>query len=302
MSLQKRTAYLLMIALMFAWGIEYIFAKQALDVMEPLTLVFFKYLIGFAVCMVIKLKTEGKSLMSRKDIPLFVFCAIAGEVGYFYLEYTAMEFLPVSLLTIILALVPALSFIVDKAVYKKKATGKIIAGILLSIAGVVLVIGTDYRVLFQGRLTGYLVAFGAVVSWNIYNFLTASLHDRYGTVTLTVNQLICTLLLTCPYAFAHMPDFNRVTLSTAGGILFLGLVGTGIGFLIYVRALHVLGPTVTAIVSNFLPVTATLFGWLILKEVISPLQMAGGAVVIAAGCLVIKEKGRLEELPDDRTN
>jgi drug/metabolite transporter (DMT)-like permease len=302
MSLQKRTAYLLMIALMFAWGIEYIFAKQALDVMEPLTLVFFKYLIGFAVCMVIKLKTEGKSLMRRKDIPLFVFCAIAGEVGYFYLEYTAMEFLPVSLLTIILALVPALSFIVDKAVYKKKATGKIIAGILLSIAGVVLVIGTDYRVLFQGRLTGYLVAFGAVVSWNIYNFLTASLHDRYGTVTLTVNQLICTLLLTCPYAFAHMPDFNRVTLSTAGGILFLGLVGTGIGFLIYVRALHVLGPTVTAIVSNFLPVTATLFGWLILKEVISPLQMAGGAVVIAAGCLVIKEKGRLEELPDDRTN
>lgn len=300
--MQKRTAYLLMIALMFAWGIEYIFAKQALDVMEPLTLVFFKYLIGFAVCMVIKLKTEGKSLMRRKDIPLFVFCAIAGEVGYFYLEYTAMEFLPVSLLTIILALVPALSFIVDKAVYKKKATGKIIAGILLSIAGVVLVIGTDYRVLFQGRLTGYLVAFGAVVSWNIYNFLTASLHDRYGTVTLTVNQLICTLLLTCPYAFAHMPDFNRVTLSTAGGILFLGLVGTGIGFLIYVRALHVLGPTVTAIVSNFLPVTATLFGWLILKEVISPLQMAGGAVVIAAGCLVIKEKGRLEELPDDRTN
>jgi|GEM_PF-416756 len=302
MSLQKKTAYLLMIALIFAWGIEYIFAKQALDVMESLTLVFFKYLIGFAICLIIKLKTEGKSLMRKKDIPLFVVCAIVGEIGYFYLEYTAMAFLPVSLLTIILALVPALSVIIDKAVYNKKTTGKIIAGILLSIAGVTLVIGMDYRVLFQGRLVGYLVAFGAVISWNIYNFLTASLHDRYQTATLALNQMICTLLLVGPWAMAHLPDPGRITAGTAGGILFLGIVGTGIGFVIYVRALHVLGPTITAILSNLLPVTTTLFGWLILKEVILPLQMVGGAVVIAAGCLVIKEKGRLEELPDDRTN
>lgn len=300
--MQKTTTYLMMIALMFVWGIEYIFAKQALDVMEPLTLVFFKYLLGLAICLSIKLKTEGRSLMRKKDIPVFIFCAIVGDIGYFSLEYTAMEFLPVSLITIVLALVPVLSVIVDRVVYKRKATWKIIAGIILSILGVALVIGMDYRVLFQGRLTGYLLAFGAVVTWNIYNFLTASLHDRYRTVTLTLNQILCTLLLAGPWALAHMPDPGRITAGTVGGILFLGLVATGIGFIIYVRVLHILGPTVTAVLSNFLPVTATLFGWLILKETILPLQMAGGAVMIAAGCLVIKEKGRLEELPDDRTN
>jgi drug/metabolite transporter (DMT)-like permease len=42
-----------------------------------------------------------------------------------------------------------------------------------------------------------------------------------------------------------------------------------------------------------------LFGWLILKETIQPAQMLGGAIVIAAGYLVIKEKGRLEELSHD---
>ena len=85
-----------------------------------------------------------------------------------------------------------------------------------------------------------------------------------------------------------------------GGILYLGTLSTGIGFIIQVRSLHILGPTVTAIFSNFLPVTTTLFGWLILKETILPVQVLGGAIVIAAGYIVIKEKGRAEELTDDR--
>ncbi len=296
---QKRNMYLLMIILVFAWGLEYIYAKQALDIMEPLSLVFFKYLIGITVPLIIKLKAEGKSLIRKKDIPLFVFCAIFGDIGYFYLEYTAMDYLPVSLITIVLAFVPALSIIIDKAIFKRKITRVMAAGVLISTVGVALVIGVDYQILFQGRLIGYLLAFGAVITWNLYNFLTASLHERYESATLTLNQMICTLLLVWPYALAHLPDRGTVTWGVVGGILYLGLLSTGIGFIIFVRSLHVLGPTVTAIFSNFLPVTTTFFGWLILKETISPVQMAGGAVVIAAGYLVIKEKGRLEELSHD---
>jgi drug/metabolite transporter (DMT)-like permease len=291
--------YLLMIILVFAWGLEYIFAKQALDVMEPLSLVFFKYLIGGAVTLIIKLKAEGKSLIRKKDIPLFVFCAIFGDIGYFYLEYTAMDFLPVSLITIVLAFVPALSIIIDKAIFKRKITRIMALGVLMSTFGVALVIGVDYKILFEGRLIGYLLAFGAVITWNLYNFLTASLHERYESATLTLNQMICTLLLVWPYALVHLPDPGTITLGVVGGILYLGILSTGIGFIIFVRSLHILGPTVTAIFSNFLPVTTTFFGWLLLKETISPVQMAGGAVVIAAGYLVIKEKGRLEELSHD---
>lgn len=290
--------YLLMTFLVFAWGLEYIFAKQVLVVMESLTLIFFKYTVGLLVVLAIKLKLEGKSLMRKKDIPLFIFCALFGEVGYFYLEYTAMDYLPVSLITIVLAFVPALSILIDRAVFKRKITKKIVFGIALSILGIILVIGVDYKILFQGRIVGYLMAFGAVVTWNLYNFLTASLHDRYESATLTMNQLICTILMVLPYALSHLPDPQSVTWEVTGGLLYLGILSTGAGFLIQVKSLHVLGPTVTAIYSNFLPITATLFGWLILKETISPIQLAGGAIVITAGYIVIKEKGRLEELND----
>lgn len=301
MNSNKKNMYLLMTVLVFAWGLEYIFAKQALNIMDPLTLVFFKYFVGLFLAAVIKFKTEGKSLFRKKDIPLFITCALFGEIGYFYLEYSAMEFLPVSLVTIVLAFVPALSILIEKALYKKKATKKMTVGIFVSILGITLIIGVDYHILFQGRLVGYLLAFGAVISWNLYNFLTASLHERYGSATLTFNQIICSILLVWPYAFTHLPEPGSITIGVVGGVLYLGLFSTGIGFIIYVKALNVLGPTVTAIYSNFLPVTTTLFGWLILKETISVLQMAGGLLVIYAGYLVIKEKGRLEELSDDGT-
>ena len=121
------------------------------------------------------------------------------------------------------------------------------AGVLLSIVGIALVIGVDYKILFQGRLIGYLLAFGAVITWNLYNFLTASLHDRYESATLTLNQMICTFLLVWPYAFTHLPERGTITPSVVGGILYLGIFSTGIGFIIFVRSLHILGPTVTAI-------------------------------------------------------
>ena len=52
--------------------------------------------------------------------------------------------------------------------------------------------------------------------------------------------------------------------------------------------------------SNFLPVTATIFGWLFLGETIGMMQFAGGALVIASSCVVIAEKGKMEEQLNDR--
>lgn len=295
MKSQKKLMYLLMIFLMLTWGLEYIFAKQALTVIKPLTLIFFKYLIGYIIVLIIKLKAEGKKFMKKRDIPIFLFCALFGEIGYFYFEYTAMEFLPVSIITIVLAFVPALSILIDKAVFKKNITRRMTIGIFFCIFGIILVMGVDYYSLFQGKIIGYMLAFSAVITWNLYNFLTASLHGRYESATLTLNQMTCTLLMIWPYAIANLPSRETITWEIIGGILFLGILGTGVGFIIMVRSLYILGPTVSATFSNFLPVTTTLFGWLFLDEILSPMQLLGGSIIIAAGYIVIREKGRVEE-------
>lgn len=297
---EKSTAFLLMCVLVCLWGLDYVFAKAALEVLEPLNLLFLKYVTGAVLVLAVKLKQDRKSVIRVKDIPFFVICSLSGEILYNFCEYTAMDYIPVSLITIILSFVPAVSIIAERVFFKKRFTAKMMLGIIICIIGVAIVIGADFSELLHGRLIGYLLAFGAVIAWNVYNFMTASLSENYSSPSMTLNQLICTMLIIGPYAVHTMPPAETFTPGVIGGIIYLGLVSAGLGFMIMVLGLKVLGPTISAMFSNFLPVTATFFGWMFLGETIGIMQFIGGAVVIASSCIVIKEKGKMEERLDDR--
>ena len=290
----KIIVYILMSCLVTTWGFDYVVAKHALELLQPLTLLSLKYAIGLIPIFIIKMKTDRKGMVRKKDIPLFILCSIFGEILYFTCEYTAMDYIPVSLITIILAFVPAFVIIIERVVFKRKATKAMGIGVVVCVLGVVLIIGVDIEQLLQGRWIGYLLAFGAVLCWNAYNFLTASLHENYTSITLTCTQLICTSLLILPYAIHTMPPAESFTPPIIAGLIYLGVINAGIGFLITVRSLHVIGPTASAMFSNFLPVTSTFFGWLFLGEMITGMQVVGGVIVIASACVVIREKGKLE--------
>jgi len=302
--LNKRTkgAHVLMLLLLMIWGLEYVAAKWALAKLDIFTLIGFKYILAIMLIGTIKFasKTERKNFIRKKDIPVFITCAIAGEIFYYFCEYEAMDYMPVSLITMILAFVPAVSVVTEKLLYKRSPTMPIIAGIIMSVLGIALIIGADFRILFQGRIIGYILCAGAVLSWNLYNFVTDHLSGGYGTITIAFNQILCTLLLTFPYMISHLPAAYQLTPRVVGGVLFIGILSAGIGFMIYVYSLSILKPTTMAVYSNFLPVTTTIFGWLILGEMISPLQILGGVVVISAGYIVIREKGKLEGPSNDR--
>ena len=292
---ERNVVFLLMCVLVCAWGLDYIVAKSALELLEPLNLLFLKYTMGVLVVFIAKMIKDRKFYVRSRDIPFFIICSLTGEILYYFCEYSSMDYLPVSIITIILAFVPAVSIIAERVVFKKRFTAKMMLGVLICVIGVGIVIGADFRELLQGRAIGYLLAFGAVVSWNIYNFITAKISRNYASPTMAFNQLICTILILGPYAIHTMPPVDTFTPEIVGGIMYLGFVSAGMGFMITVRSLKVMGPTISAMFSNFLPETATFFGWIFRGEAIGAAQFIGGAVVIASSCIVIKEKGKMEE-------
>lgn len=293
--MNRKLAHILMVFTVTSWGFEYALAKDAMLVIEPITLVCFKYTVALFVIALVKFKLEGKSGMKRADIMLFMLCAATGEVLYFYMEYEAMNYMPVSLITILLTFVPVVSIFVEWIAFKVKPSMALMIGVLVSLCGLVMIVGVDVGTILQGRVIGYLLCFGAIISWNIYNFITSSLGARYQPLTLTFNQLTCTVLLSWPLALANLPDPSQINFLVVGEVLYLGIISGGVGFVIYVSALYTLGPTTVSVYANFMPITATFFGWILLHELITEVQMIGGIIVVAAGYFVIREKGRLEE-------
>lgn len=294
---ERGLAHALMIFLVIAWGFDYVAAKWALEVLPSWNLMFFKFALGLVVVWMIKIVLRKKWFMRKKDVPIFIACAIFGQVCYYACEYNAMALMPVALISIVLSFVPVVSIILERILYKRKANGKIYLGILGCLLGIAFVVGADMSIMTGGRGLGYLLAIGAVFCWNIYNFITAGLKG-YDSLTLSLNQLLCGTILLTPGMFHSMPPASAYTMPVVFGILWVGLVDSGLGYLIVVYALQKLGPTTNAVYSNFLPVTTAFFGAVLLGEHLTWLQILGGIIVIAAGFLVIWEKGKIDELAE----
>jgi drug/metabolite transporter (DMT)-like permease len=283
-----KLSYTLMTLLVCLWGLEFIVAKKALEDFDPLTLVFFKYSVAVAVLTPIKLAIDRRINIRRKHIvPLFV-CALFGEIIYYVSEYQALSYISVAVLTIILSFVPLLSILIEWVFFGRRPSSLMIAGVCACILGIALVIGIDLGQL-RGAPFGYVLGAVAVLVWNIYNFFTERLTGAFTVLDLTLYQIVCTLILLAPYMLANPPALASMTPAALGGALYLGL-SNALGFFIYVNALSVLGSTPCALYTTFMPVTAAFFGWILLKETLRPLQIAGGAIVIASACAVLRQK------------
>ncbi|MDR3305484.1 MAG: DMT family transporter [Clostridiales Family XIII bacterium] len=293
----KKFAYLTMIIVVVAWGYEYVAAKAALTAIAPLALVCVKYSLGIIVLLTVKSIVDRRFFFGRRDIPLLLVCAVFGDIIYFACEYGAMSYLPVSVISIVLAFVPAVSVLLEYILWKRRANMRIGLGIAVGIVGVALVIGGDFSAFLSGSAAGYLLVFGAVFAWNIYNFSTVKLTGSYHPLDLTLYQSVCAALLSLPFLLHSLPPAELFfSEEVFAGVLYLGLFSEGCGFLIYVNALRAIGPTPISLYSNMLPVSTTFFGWLLLGEHIGPIQIAGGAVVVAAGVMVIWEKDKLDTI------
>jgi drug/metabolite transporter (DMT)-like permease len=185
-----------------------------------------------------------------------------------------------------------LSIILEIFIYKVKPTLAIVLGIAACIAGVALVVGADFAALIGGKVFGFLLALVAVISWNIYNFLTAKLSGDYKPLDVTIYQLIAAVIVSLPYALFNLPPASAVDPQLIYDILYIALPGTCFSFVVYINSVRSIGVTPSALFSNMLPVTSTFFGWLFLGEMIAPLQIVGGIIVVAAGAVVIWLKGK----------
>ena len=292
----KKFNYILMAILVVNWGFEYIAAKAALDTLAPIVLVFFKYSVSMLLFLIIKMIRDRRFPFRKKDILPFAICAVIGDIIYFASEYQAMSYLPISVLTIVLALIPAVSIITEFLIYKRRPNTAIVLGIVCCVIGVGMVVGADFDKLLSGRLIGYFLAIFAVLAWNTYNFVTENLTKSYSILDLSLYQAVGVFIIAAPYVFFNLPPAGQVDMTVVLAVVYLGLLSAGVGLLIYVNAVRVIGVTPVALYSNMMPITSSFFSFIILHETIMPLQIVGGVVVITSACVVIWQKDKSDRV------
>ncbi len=154
-----------------------------------------------------------------------------------------------------------------------------IVAALIGMAGVGLLVLTPSAALDP---IGIVAGLAGAVSMAFGTVLTRRWAPPVSTLTVTAWQLTAGGLLLLPVALLLEPAPPVPTLANILGMAWLGLIGAALTYILWFRGLSRIGPTVAAPLGFLSPLVATLLGWGVLGQSLTPLQIIGVVTVLAS--------------------
>jgi drug/metabolite transporter (DMT)-like permease len=160
-----------------------------------------------------------------------------------------------------------------------------IAALGLAVIGFVAMTGDAVE---SAGAVGLLLSLAAMVTFVALVLVNKPLADTYGGVRAAQMQMTGAGLLVLPVVVFGV-DFPAPQPSWLW-LLVLGVVHTGAFIAVYLSCLSVVGATTTGVLGYLEPATAVLWAWIVLGEKPSPATLIGGAAILAAGLLVVRNE------------
>ena len=243
--------------------------------------VLFRTLIGGALLTALVLLRGGfdRAALQQEALPLLLGGAALGLNWVALFE--AYRLLNVSLATLIYYAGPMLILLLSPLLFREKLTGAKIAALCLVGVGLVLISGSIALggLSAAGLLTAAVSAlfYAALIAFNKRIVRTGGLQTAAVELDVAFAVVLVYVLLT-----AGLPRPGAADLPW---LAVIGLVNTGLAYLLYFSGLQKLPGQSVALLSYADPVSALLFSALLLHEAMTPVQLLG-AVLIIGGAMV----------------
>lgn len=193
----------------------------------------------------------------------------------------ALQRAPIGNVLLVIYLAPVGIAVLAPRVLGERVTPRTIGALGLAVAGIALVASQTVAAEADGMW--FAVASAALYVW--LALLNKPLTSAYGGARLAFTQLLLAAVVLLPFAAAA--DVGEPSWSWLW-LVGLGLGHTALAVAIYLTALERLPATRVAVLLYLEPVSAVLFGWLLLEESPGAATLAGGLLVVAAGLLVAR--------------
>ncbi|HEV2564704.1 MAG TPA: DMT family transporter [Microvirga sp.] len=213
-------------------------------------------------------------------------------VGICYLS--SVSFIPVTVAAVVFYTFPVLIVLASPFVEGTRLTPALLGVVALAILGVALVVGPAFADL---DWRGLALAFGASIATAI-QFFAAARCRRTGVMAKTfwIHLLVLPTAALISLAAGQLAPPSILALAPFAVAMTIG--GYVAGFVLQFLALGRITAVAAGIIYCAEPVVAALSSALILNETLAPLQVAGGALVLAAIVAnVLLEQRRLKDAP-----
>ncbi len=274
-----------------SYGFNPLFAKQLLTDQVPVyTMLFYRYIIAAAVMLLWMIIKRESFRIEKGQIGLVTFLGIlfaCSSIGLF----ESYNFIPAGLATTIIYLYPVFTALAMIFLHQTPSLRTWIS-IIATLAGVVLIcLPTGGMTI---KITGVLLAVSSALCYSIYLVIvnhsqklkTLSAHNLtlYGLAAGAVLFFIITVLRGEPIVGAIKGAAEWRC------IIGLSIIPTTISMLSLALSTRIIGPTKTAVLGVFEPITAIMIGLTVFGETLTASIIAGVAICIAAITFMVTDK------------
>ncbi|MFE3577518.1 DMT family transporter [Lysinibacillus sp. NPDC059133] len=272
------------------WGGMYVVVKVVVDTVPPLELVWLRYMIAIIALFIIGIITKQSWRIDRRDWLLIFMIGLIGNTISIVAQEIGTMLSTAQMGAIITATTPAFMVVFARFILKEKITLKKAVSIILATFGVYMIVGSAH--IDSSHQLGGVALLIAALTWSLMSVLIKRVPEQYSQIVVTSYGTLVAIIVLTPLAIPRLInlDFHAMAEpSIWGGLLYLGVISTACGFLLWNRGLQMLNAASGGLFFFFQPIVGTFLGWLLLGEQIGVSFWVGTALIFSGVLLVIRE-------------
>lgn len=273
------------------WGGMYVVVKVVVDVVPPFELVWIRYFIAAITLLIIGFITKQIWAIAKKDWLLIFIVALIGNTISIVTQEMGTLLSSAQMGAIITATTPAFMVLFARFVLKETLTWKKCFSIGLATMGVAIIVGNGTIDSTQQLGGVYLLI--AALTWAFMSVLIKKIPANYSQIVVTTYTSSIAVLLLTPIVLPKLSQLNMEAMtqpSIWGGLLYLGIISTACGFLLWNKGLQLMNASSGGLFFFLQPIVGTFLGWVLLGETIGWSFWIGTVLIFVGIFLVIKEE------------
>lgn len=287
----KAFQYLQILLAVIFWGTSFVATKTLLYELKPVTIIILRLILASLLLSAIAIFTKRSFAVNLKNHLWILFLALVA-VFHLWIQVTGLQYTTASNTGWIIGTAPIFMAILGLIFYKERISIFQITGILIAIAGLLLLIGKGniFNIgLIQNK--GDLLVLGSAFTWGVYSMINKKISLTYSPLMTILYLFIMMVLIIIPFNLNSTVIDSVINLSSTGwiSILFLGIFCSGIAYVIWAQALRDMESAKVGAFLYFEPLVTFIAASFFLHEEIFLMTILGGVLITTGVFIVNKE-------------
>ena len=270
-------------------GSNFLFIRIGVRDIKPMTFTSLRLFIATLVFYIV-LKLTGKDLHIPKElIPLLILTGIVDASIPHFLIAWGEQYVESGVTSLILATSPFFTLIIAHFLLQdEKITMLKLFGIGIGFFGVFVLLYNHLTYSSKNLLVGEILILIASIFYALGTILIRKVSEKINFLKASFYFMLFASIFSLPFVFIlENPAATRLTISACLSVLYVGIIGSVLGYSIFFYLIDKTGATKSSQIGYITPIFATFLGIVFLKESFT-INLLIGSLLILFGVYIVE--------------